>query len=245
MSTMSELDAATPSCPLCHQPLRLVPARLSDGSTQSWPECGNAACVDGPRGLFKYKSTDGKGVATAITKFLSHSEYDDYHAGPPTRGEGNVARVIDTFILLLQGERNTTFKYRLTPPNARAEHGYDVEFWPASSKQLYRAQVTRLLPSAVYAAQARLQHRRMTASAADVVAWVLAAVERKKPAASPDVMLLLDGLDAAFLSFAGELLLQERDGILAATGWHSIWLVSVAGLRRLGGNALPPGLQLK
>ena len=213
-----------------------------DGATTYSQECANKACADGPFGLLTIRQCNSDtGRAVSATKYHDTQMFTHAAYGDPSKNEANVEPVARTFMDAANREFGTSYtEYDPSPTDARDELGYDCEVRSMREQYSLKLQVTRALPSCVYQEQQSKHNLYITKSVEEVAAWLMHAIERKASRASPEIALVLDGVEAPFLGFLTDLEVSAKNQtILKRQRWHSIWVVGSAGARRLSGGTLP------
>jgi hypothetical protein len=213
-----------------------------DGSTTYSQECTNRDCPDGPSGLFtervRNKST-GRVVST--TQVRDAASFRHAAQGDPSKNETNVEAVARTLMAAANRQYGTQYdQFVAGPSGALAERGFDCEIVASQAGYRLRLQVTRALPPEVYREQQEQHERQLSGTFSAAGEWVMDAVLRKEVKASPDVALVIDGVDAPFLRmFSDPADSAEKQARLEAQAWHSIWVVGHSGAKHLAGRGLP------
>jgi len=232
-------------CLACGEPTRAVPMRHRDGSVTYSGECTNRQCPSGPSGIFSIRTRRGDaGQVASSTNFSDTAHWQHAADGDPSENESNVEHVAHAFMDAANRQYGTLYDKYIPGPNgpssARDERGFDCKITSSSKGYSLKMQVTRVLPGHIYCDQRHLHLRQISGTTCMAADWIMGAVQRKEMHASRDVALVLDGVDAPFLAILTDIVVStQNEADLARQGWHSIWVVGPAGVRRLAGQEIP------
>ncbi|HEX5032517.1 MAG TPA: hypothetical protein VFX78_13785 [Candidatus Eisenbacteria bacterium] len=180
------------------------------------------------------------GAVGEHTKFWSVTKSHDTTEGAPSQGEANVERVARAFMAAVNRDCGATYD-RFTCASAGPEMGHDCEIGSSVGGPPLKLQVTRALPSDAYRGQRILGRRDLAATVDKAAEWLMDAIRRKATTAAPDVVLVIDALDAPQLSmFADAETIARNRAQLDAQKWHSIWVCGSSWANRLAGRPLAP-----
>ena len=229
-------------CFACRKPMRKVPMIHGNGNISYSYDCIDPKCVYGTSGLFtiRYLQKD-TGKVTSVTKFFSNKSFMHEVVGNPSKNESNVRGIAKAFMDAVNRQYKTQYdEYRNEPESSLDERGYDCEIHSTQKKYSLRIQVTRALPSEIYQEQYKQQKRQIAPTTHEACHWIMKAIRKKTSRASPDIALVIDGIDAPFTAIATDLeVLFKNQDELNMQKWHSIWIIGPAGARQLAGSTLP------
>jgi hypothetical protein len=226
-------EAPTP-CGECGVTCRIIYVTYRDGRREPMElVCENRAC--------RRFGKDPRLKGTPHDEVQLNNDLTFAHAaeGRPVQGEKNVPRVGEIFL----EAANRTYGLGLArskprPRDSAREDGVDCDLLDEAGKPRLMLQVTRAPFEQFWRDQGR-GPAEQTLTPADALDFLRRAIEKKRPAASRAVDLVVDGTSAVQVAFLTDAALARQQDWLAEQGWRAIWVVGPSWVKCLWGSPTP------
>ncbi len=231
-------------CSSCGQLLHAEHTVHADERTETRVRCQQRECPLGPAGLMSIRQLDAQGKTKSYTKTHDLETFEQTSFGESPQGEGNVGAVAKVFMAAANRDHGTNFTSWVEPPrDSRLEQGFDCELFSEDRSTRLRLQVTAAMPSEFHRERHRRKQARIESSTHAAANWILDAILKKSTSASPDIALVVDGVENPQLAFIADIVCgREFHKTLSEEAWHSIWVVGPSWIRKLAGLELPTDL---